>query len=402
VSEAKKKSALTWLRPLFALVLLAYVAYRVPWKDRLILEPPDKGSTAIVKGEIFGDWQADSVRFVVAAGEQPDADWPPELAAELRPGASVELSRASIGAQPSTHHDWQPGMIRVFREVEPAGLWAALGMFLVAALVSITRWWRLLLVAGCRTTWATTLRLTFLGFFFNQVVPAGITGGDVIKAVLVVRENPARRADALVSVIVDRGLGLVTLVGLAACVVLFSDAPFDELRLPVVLTFVAMLAVLLFVMLSWPRRLFNLDRLLARVPQKERLHKLDHALRIYADHPWEMAGAVVLSVLNHGFIAIGIYTLGQAFGDRLGPVEYLGVTAIANTVSSLPIAPAGWGVGEATFGYLFHLLGASATLGVAVSVTYRLLMMALGLVGGLFLLVPSGRTVRQELETEGV
>ena len=113
-----------------------------------------------------------------------------------------------------------------------------------------------------------------------------------------------------------------------------------------------------------------------------------------------MTGAALLSALNHAFIAAGIYAIGYAFGDRLSWVEYLGITAIANTVSSLPVAPAGWGVGEATFGYLFHLLGSPASLGVAVSVTYRLLMMALGLAGGVFLLMPGARNVREELEAE--
>ena len=80
----------------------------------------------------------------------------------------------------------------------------------------------------------------------------------------------------------------------------------------------------------------------------------------------------------------------------------MGITAIANVVSSLPVAPAGWGVGELAFGYLFDLLGSLDTIGIAVSITYRLLTMVLGLAGGLFLLMPGGREVRQELEHEGV
>jgi uncharacterized membrane protein YbhN (UPF0104 family) len=79
---------------------------------------------------------------------------------------------------------------------------------------------------------------------------------------------------------------------------------------------------------------------------------------------------------------------------------YLGITAIANTVSSLPIAPSGLGVGEVLIGYLFHLLGSSQPLGVAVSVTYRLLTVALNLSGGIFLLLPGGKEVRAEIEHE--
>jgi hypothetical protein len=42
------------------------------------------------------------------------------------------------------------------------------------------------------------------------------------------------------------------------------------------------------------------------------------------------------------------------------------------------------------------MMGAEAALGVAVSVTYRLCSVALGLFGGLFLLAPGGREVRRE------
>ena len=121
---------------------------------------------------------------------------------------------------------------------------------------------------------------------------------------------------------------------------------------------------------------------------------------VYGEHPLEVTIAIVLSTFNHMGIAGAIFALGDAFGASLSPLEYLGLTAIANVISSLPLAPGGWGVGEVAFGYLFHLLGLPATLGVAVSVTYRLLTMALGVVGGVFLLLPGGKEVRHELEVE--
>jgi uncharacterized membrane protein YbhN (UPF0104 family) len=69
----------------------------------------------------------------------------------------------------------------------------------------------------------------------------------------------------------------------------------------------------------------------------------------------------------------------------------LGAGAIANVVSSVPLAPGGWGVGEAIYGFVYAKLGAPATIGIAVSVSYRLLMTFMGLLGGLFLLTRSAR-----------
>jgi uncharacterized membrane protein YbhN (UPF0104 family) len=201
------------------------------------------------------------------------------------------------------------------------------------------------------------------------------------------------------SVIVDRGLGLLVLVGLAVAAVWASGDRFHEVKLPVTLCFAGAIVGLFLVLHPIPRRILHVERVLARLPQAERLQALDRALRLYGEHKVEMLFAVGLSVANHASLAAGVWALGIAFGeDKLMPLEYVGVVAIANVVSSLPLSPGGWGLGEGTFGYLFHVLGASSTLGVAVSITYRLLITAMNMSGGIFLLLPGGKDLRVEGE----
>lgn len=403
MSSGAKKRALAWLRSGFALALLAFGASLVPWRDRLVCLRGRQ--TYEIAGTIQGSWREDTVRFQADPKFEVPPDllgnsWPPEVVrgiASRVPFAVTRTPDSATGGPDSFRLDWKPGMLRVFREVDPRGLVGALLLILAGCLVAITRWWRLLAVAGCASRWTSAFRLSFLGFFFNIVLPAGITGGDVIKAILVVREHPERRADAFVSVVVDRALGLLVLMGLAAGVVLLSGDRFAELRMPVVLAFLAALVVLWVMLHPGPRRWLRLSALLERMPQRERLKSIDRALRIYAEHPLEIALAVALSGLNHLCIAGSVFVLGHAFGDDLSYLEYLGIAAIANTISSVPVTPAGWGVGEWAFGSLFHVLGSSSTLGVAVSVAYRLLTMLIGLAGGLFLLMPGGRGVRREI-----
>ncbi len=402
LSAETKKRAVAWLRSGFALALLAFGASLVPWKDHLVCI---RGRQTIeVRGTIRGSWREDAIRFLPDPGQSVDPVWPPEVARGLAAAAEFQVVRTpeSSGTAPENvdvaRLDWKPGMLRVFREVDPAGLVGALFLILAGSMIAITRWWRLLAVAGCATRWTSAFRLSFLGFFFNVVLPAGITGGDVIKAVLVVREHPERRADAFVSVVVDRALGLLVLMGLAAGVVLVSGVRFAELKLPVVGAFLAALVVLWVMIHPGPRRWLRISALLERMPQKERLKSIDRALRIYSERPLELGIAVALSAGNHLCIGGSVFVLGHAFGDHLSFLEYLGIAAIANTISSVPITPSGWGVGEWAFGSLFHILGSPSTLGVAVSVAYRLLTMLLGLAGGLFLLLPGGRGVRREID----
>ncbi len=383
------------LRGALAIALLALVAYMVPWDDQLVLRASKSTDTA--HGSIVGEWRTDSVGFRFDAGQDLAPQWSAEARAAATAGSEIQVQRA---AAQGDGLDWRPGLVRVFREMDPSGLTKALALLLFSAIVAITRWWRLLNVAGCAARWYDALRLTFIGFFMNLVLP-GLTGGDVVKAVMVVREHPERRADALVSVLVDRGLGLLVLMAMAAIVVLVEGERFHEVRWPVTFAFLAVLVALWVGLHPWPRRALRVDRLLEKLPQKERLRSIDRALSIYAKHPAEITFAIVLSALNHTSIAFALYSLGHAFGDVLSLPEYIGIAAIANTVSSVPIAPGGWGVGEALYGYLFHLLGAATALGIAVSVSYRLLNTGLGLAGGIFLLpgVPGAREVRAEMES---
>ncbi len=381
-----------------AIALLAFVGTLVPWTDVLLLKRGD--AVLEVPGTIDGDWKEDAVGFRVAADAALE-DAGAEAREALAPGTVLAVTRGEepdpLAASLGGSFDWRPGMPRVFRELDPSGLAVAIGLFLCAVITVVTRWWRLLAIADCRTNWFNALRLTFLGLFFNIVFP-GLTGGDVVKAVLVVRENPSRRADALMSVIVDRLIGLLALALLAGVMLLFLGDEFAQLRLPVAVFLAIGIVGGAVYSHRGLRRRVGFDALLARLPMGERVRKLDEAFLVYSRRPGELGLAAALSIVNHLCFASAVFALGRAFGDAQPFSNYLAIVPVANIVSSIPIAPGGWGVGEAMYRSLFLLVGADPTVGVAVSITQRLCVMVVGLAGGLFLLLPGGRVNLEEIQ----
>jgi uncharacterized protein (TIRG00374 family) len=383
------------LRPLLAVLLLSFVASTLPWEDRLEWTAADETTTAFA-GVIEGDWAAAAVSFRFEAVAEPPSTWPAELQAAARSGEAARIARPPAGAGdpgPEGHFGWKPSMQRVFRELEASALARAMAFFVLGVLICATRWWRLLRLAGCATRWVDAFRLTFLGLFFNLIVP-GLTGGDLPKAVLAARENPGRRADAVVSVLVDRVLGLLALVALAGLVIVASGDAFTELRVPVALVIgAAVLGAVVYVNPTL-RRLLHVDRMASRLPFADRLRSLDRAALAYARHPLELTVAVLLSFLNHGVVIVAVQQLGTAFGlDAFGVAlrDYFVVVPVGNVVTALPLSPGGWGIGEAAYKVLFEMVGGDGDLGVAVSITFRLCQLALGLLGGLFLLMPGGK-----------
>lgn len=390
--------------------LLALVARSVPWQDRLTLRASpevDAGAEAeVYRGELLSDWRGERVRFRFAPGQETPEDSPLRGSAlESAPaeGAQVWATpgglEAAAGGTGSLElaAEWRPGMPRAFRELDLSGVLPAFGFVLLCTLFVAARWWLLLAMAGCTVPWGRALRLTYVGLFFNIVLP-GQTGGDLARAYVVVRDHPDRRADALMSVMMDRVLGLVAMGLLATLAIYANDARFGELRPWVAAAFLVMAGGLAALVTPGLRRLVRFDALIARLPQARRIAKLDRALVAYAARPGQVALAIALSCGNHLAATAAVYGLGHAFGDGLSFLDYLCIVTVANTLSAVPISPGGLGVGEVLYGTLFRVAGGLYMLGVASSFTYRLLLMAVGLLGGIALVAPGGPTRRELAE----
>ncbi len=383
-----------WIRRLrlpFGIGVLALVFWLLPLDEQLQWTPQG-GEKVAVPGEILGDWRAESVRFLPEESWRPGPDAPPVLRAfdpARREPVAVDIGPTADGAG---SYGWQPAVVRVFRDIRGDWLAAAMVLFFLGNCLVITRWWRLLRAIGLATTWFNVFRLNFLGLFFNAVVP-GLTGGDLVKAVIVVRESPGRRADAFISVFVDRLIGLVALASLAAVVIFVVDG-FEDLRPPVLLFLAAALIGAAVYTSRALRRLVRFDALLAKLPMGDKLKLLDDAVLLYSRCKGELVVALLISFGNHLTYITGASLLGLACGAgaEVAWSEYLVIVPVANIVTALPITPGGLGLGEYLYVWLFDMVGASASLGIAVSLTFRLSQMLLGLLGGVFLLLPGARS----------
>ena len=93
------------------------------------------------------------------------------------------------------------------------------------------------------------------------------------------------------------------------------------------------------------------------------------------------------------------FLMDRSLGVGLTLKDYFFIVPIASVVQGIPIAPAGWGVGEAVYGFLISKFGATVlpgvpeaeqimrTRGVALSVLHRVHIAAWSLLGGLLMLI---------------
>ena len=374
---------LSALKVVLALAIVALIARNVPWGDELRYKTADAERS--YAGRIEGDWKAERVQFVFDE-PQVRATLPGAWSAdgEAPRVASVEIAR-------SAETSWQPGLPRVFLEVDPRGLWIALGLAALGILATSLRWWRLLCAAGCPTGFFEAFRLTYIGFFFNIVVP-GLTGGDVVKAVMVARRHPERKAAAAISVLVDRLIGVFVLALLGALTILVQGERFAAVRAPVLVGLgLAVLGVLGYTNATL-RRVVGFEHWIAKLPMAGMFRQVDEAATIYSRRPFEFALALLFSLFNQACVIGALWVLGASFGERaLGLVNYVVVASIGNIAAAVPLTPGGVGVTEVVYGQLFEMQGGALLFGIATSLAWRVCMISVGLLGGLFLLLPGGR-----------
>lgn len=392
---------ITILKLAVVALLMAIVFANVQWADTYIRLGPEGEVQEQRTGKIIGPWDEPEVRFVL---DGPD-------------GQPTGEERVVRQGDDSTGESVSPGFTTFILNLDwPLFVLGAL-CYWATVMLSATRWWWLLLVNDLRVSWWTACRFTWIGLFFNNIVP-GQTGGDVVKALYIIKHCEGGRLVALMSVLVDRVLGLASLALLGAIAVLFVlDKPnFGVMALSIwgVLLGVTLLGIAAFS--KRIRRRIRLNELIAKLPPRISgpLRKIDQAVFFYRSHKTGIAVWGVIGVANHAVSVASTMLMGKALNVGMPALEYFVLVPLINILSALPLGPNGWGVAELAFRSLFGTFGAPylapmpvaqasaimGTRGVALSILFRIHLTLWSLLGGLLMLFDRDRPTRSEIEEE--
>ena len=265
---------------------------------------------------------------------------------------------------------------------------AALVFYLLAIAINAAKWHVLLRAQGIRVPFGELLEIQFVGFFFNNFLPANV-GGDLMRGYTLARYTD-RLADAAVSVVVDRIMGLMAYMctaALAAFVVVSMTGRSDlaavewvaALSLAVV---VAGLAVLL------SRRLRGLLsqlfgwRFLA--PLAGLWQGISDALNAYRFRYVALATAFGIGLIGIFCTTLVNWFLSQALGGLMSLPAILIFNPLIALVLMLPISIGGLGLNQAAYPFFYGLAGVPADHAVAVSVLMQAVIIVGSLPGGLF------------------
>ena len=264
-----------------------------------------------------------------------------------------------------------------------------------AVLTTMVRWCYLVRALDLPFTLKAAFRLGFLGYLLN-LLPLGIVGGDLLKAVMLARQQNGQQAKAFASIVVDRLIGLYVLFVVASAAILltgFYSAPSPAVHAICQATFlVTVLGAVLIAGLMTPLVTDgSLSVMLSRLPRVgHQFAKGFEAVRMYRRQPQVLAIAGAMSVVVHCLFASGVYCVARGlYGEVLPLATHYVVMPLsaAGGVVPLPAGPM-----EGMLECLYRIAPAPAGLviepgqGLMVAFGYRMIGILIAAVGVIYYL----------------
>lgn len=275
--------------------------------------------------------------------------------------------------------DFAPVMAEM-RAMKSGWLILAFAVLMLHGFVSAWRWWAIMRLQGSAPGYGPTLKLFFIGMFFNQTLSTTL-GGDAAR-VWLLRATGISTGKAATGVVLERAAGMLSMMALIPAAILFSPLTGPETWLAMIAAGFFLVAVIRFgpalqyAESQWIRGLGTFLREARRV------------LLSRAGIP-----ILMLSLSIHLGSGFTVWLVAMAADASPGLLVCLTLSPLALLLATMPISFGGWGIREAVLVGLFAPYGIATGSALGISITLGLLVMLAGLPGGVLWLI-GGRTPR--------
>jgi len=290
----------------------------------------------------------------------------------------------------------------VFAQVaQPSSLSLLFLIIFLGVFLNNIRWNFLVAGQGIKMKNYELLKLSFIGLFFNYAMPGGV-GGDVVKAVYLVKEQPEHKYAAAVSIFMDRAVGFFVMTIVASLSLIYnwqrvrSSPPLMALALAIFVLTIIFFVFFAFSLSLKIRESHFIEKFFKILPFGEKFRKVYLSLHSYRKAPGALAKAIAMSFVSQFIGTYFFYLVGQVLHVNLALDLYLFIVPAGMIVLALPISPAGVGVGQVAFLYLFNLLlGSASNFGATAITLNQVIQLCWALIGAVFYIQRRGVNANQ-------
>jgi uncharacterized protein (TIRG00374 family) len=282
---------------------------------------------------------------------------------------------------------WQNGPPELWQSVshiEPSALIMSVLAVGLVLFVGVIRWRIVLEVQGLHLSWGRATEICAVAHFFNSFL-LGSTGGDLMRAYYAARETHHKKTEAVVTVFVDRLVGLWAMLLFASIMMIPNVALISShnslravaafvLAMTIACTVIVGLAFWGGVSKRWPGARARLRQL----PKGAYLEKSLDSCREFGQHPAFVPKSLAISMLLNTLTVIQVWFLAKGMHLNISPVALMMIVPTVVLIAAMPITPSGLGVRE----NLFVLMLSAPS--IAVPATSALSLSLLAFAGSLF------------------
>ena len=279
-------------------------------------------------------------------------------------------------------------------------LWVAVSVLMMVIQIPLIglRWCKIVdALAGGRAPRKPLMAITAIGVFFGQVAPNVV--GDSMRVWLLTRLGRSWR-EGLISVLIDRGVGVGVLLAITFCVLLFPSG------LTALGGHRALVLAIIGALLAAGLSAIFLAPLFAPIFARWRVTRWIGVFALASSDVLlrRSSGRYVLAIaiFAHMLTIMCIWSLGHAQGFGLSALDAAALFAVMGGVALIPITVGGWGLRELAVTALLQSHGVPLERALFFSVSFGLVILLASSVGAVVWAFyspertapPAGRTVR--------
>jgi uncharacterized protein (TIRG00374 family) len=254
---------------------------------------------------------------------------------------------------------WSEGPERLWTtltEIQSGAFAASLVLMGGTILLGVIRWRMVLRVQGLELSFGRALEITLVAHFFNSFL-LGATGGDLMKAYYAARETHHRKTEAVVTVFVDRLVGLWAMVLFAGLMMIPNIGWLRKMEHLSSLAAVVVIGMLLgcsavLGLAFWggiSRRWSGARVFLRRLPKGEWLERSLDSCRRFGRTPYFLLRTLAVSMMLNALVVLQWWVVSRGLGLAV-PFDLLSmVVPMVICIAALPLTPSGLGVRENLF-----------------------------------------------------
>ncbi|MGH1363265.1 MAG: lysylphosphatidylglycerol synthase transmembrane domain-containing protein [Calditrichia bacterium] len=290
-------------------------------------------------------------------------------------------------------------IVLALRQADEVWLTLALAIFVVSVFLFTVRWQLLLKGVGISVPYGSLMRYYLIGYFFNNFLPTTI-GGDVSRAYNLALHTD-QKSDSIASVLMERILGLLATLSLAAVALLLVLNRFSSSMRFAIATVVLMMligALMFFLALLHPYFYSHACKLFSRISIMGiggKIVQLLESIHAYRNSVKTVIAGFLLSLACQLLLVWMNYVLALSLGLD---VDFSYLMLVVPVTFAIGLLPSINGLGVRDLGYetLLTRVGVTSAEALSLSFLNTIIPLSAGVAGGICLLFQRKNEKKQQ------